>query len=321
MDYSDELLGLDCSWSGDSSKEERIQCFHDVKEELKEDISYLSDEKIFRFLKARQFQFEDCIEMIQNHLEFRQFHNQDDPTFDHFSAGKEALDANYFRVAGLDKEFRPILVYEGQRLPIDTPWSNLVDDHMIIHLSKQFVEPLHALFGQSKCTCIANAECFNPFTQFHVDLITNFMTRGETQNPEGSHKVFIVNFPWVAQMAWTFCQGFIHEKTLSNIKMCEDEDELLDLMDQEMLEEKFGGKHCEYPPMSDREFDFRALVLEAKKAYPENEKVLMAMKVIECLDKEAGHIYFDVKEIRKKVDACKRKGSVKKNSSLYNLLF
>eukprot|EP00493_Phyllostaurus_siculus_P009393 UN09512 len=73
-------------------------------------------------------------------------------------------------------------------------------------------------------------------------------------------------------MAWSFCQGFIHEKTLSNIKMREDEDELLDLMDQEMLEEKFGGKHCEFPPMSNTEYDFRGLVLEAERIYPENPK-------------------------------------------------
>ena len=64
--FSNYSLGLDSKHLyGTSTKEQRLQCFTQVKTLLTPQILVLDDECILRFLKAREFDLQKSIEMIK----------------------------------------------------------------------------------------------------------------------------------------------------------------------------------------------------------------------------------------------------------------
>ena len=263
----------------------------------------LTDVQILGFLKANKFQFKKSRDMIRNHLQFRRVRHVDDPIFNHFEAGRLSLKSNYLRIGGLDQHLRPILVFQAGNLPKETPAMES-DDHAAIHIAKYIIEPLHAILQQDKITFVTDIQGFNPMTQFHKRFIENFVEHSVSQFPESMAKAFIVNYSTIASVAWMFVKKVLEQKTLSTISFAEKE-ELLESVDLRMLEKKWGGKHAEFPRADDLRCDFRWYVSEIAKIYPDNEKVKIAMKVIETLHKPDESIYFDCEEIREKVRTLK----------------
>jgi len=297
--FTDEDLGMGNEWYGDSTKQERLARISKLRKYLSPSIDILTDAHILGFLKANKFHFKNSRDSIQNHLEFRRTRKVDDPSFDHFNAGRSSLKSNYLRIGGLDKNLRPILVFQAGNIPTEA-LSLECDDHAAIHIAKNIIHPLHAILQQDKITFITDIQDFNPVSQFHKSFIQNFVERSISQFPESMAKSFIVNYSTTAYVAWMFVKKVLEEKTLSTTSFAEKE-ELLEVVNVEMLEKKWGGRHEEFPRSDDLRCDFRWYVKEMAKIDPENAKVITAMKVIETLQKPDDSIYFDCEEIREKV--------------------
>jgi len=250
-EFSDEDLGIGMERYGDMTRDERITCMKKIKERYKDTGEMMANSDILKFCRGQLFKFDDVVPNFDYHLEWRKRIKFDEPDTEHFNNSKIRGSGQSY-MAGFSKKGNTIIVTQPQwsQRSQHAPKTYLTYEQKDFeechaHGYKAFAIPVRHLMGDARNYIIID------FTGYWLTDFSRAQSRIESESfmknfPEMMEKTFIVNAPFGVQTTFNILKGFLAPMTRKKFKFVNSPKDLLDYIDADVLEKKFGGNHEPY---------------------------------------------------------------------------
>jgi len=238
-----------------SLSDEHIDILDRFKEKVREyELSeeerkmYLDDMWLLRYLRARDYHIERAYKMLIDTIEWRRVRKPDTITL----ADVEVMArTGCVYINGKDKKGRPIIYARPSRednlkQPVETETKF---NHLMYWVERGF-----AMMDKSK-----GVETFTLITDYknfgrkHMDMKANMEVLGYLNNhcPERMGKTFFLDPPFLFWVGWKVISPFLSQATLNKVNFIKSSSrtdqrnfpEIFEVIDEDVLEEEFGGKN------------------------------------------------------------------------------
>uniref|UniRef100_A0A7S3V239 CRAL-TRIO domain-containing protein n=1 Tax=Aplanochytrium stocchinoi TaxID=215587 RepID=A0A7S3V239_9STRA len=207
----------------------------------------LSDATLLRFLQQRLFNVEKAEKLLDKHLDWRDKYMPSTLTVSDIEA---PLKSGIVRRAGLSKERTPIVFIDVENFHPKKLYSDHDD---FVKLCAFFFEYNIRLLqpGVYHGVIIFDLKGYsykehgNKLSLFLVQILIQIV---QEQYPQRMRKIYITNAPYLFNMLWNIIKVWMEKDLKEKIVIVKNMETLKELIDEDVLEERFGGRRSEpYP--------------------------------------------------------------------------
>ena len=234
--------GIWHKWIIERCNEDEKKVYFRVKEQLEQQDIHFNENKILRFLGARQFDEEDGLNaLIENH----KFYEENDCKVFKLEDFEQKIKDQMVVQHNFDKYGRPVVYF---RVRYNNPSSSTTRQVMLyllwsLHKIKE-ATPKHIdnylLIYDMKDAGLSN---------FSISQMNGTIRSLGSQFPETIYKIFVVNYGWVINTIWGAMKNLVYPKTIEKVIFAKNNqlpDALLPFIPIENIPVEFGGEDEEY---------------------------------------------------------------------------
>jgi hypothetical protein len=194
-------------------------------------IAYMDDYTLYRYLKARDFNFANAKTMLSNTLQWREEFKPDEITADQM-ASQVRIGGMYHR--GYDKYHRPII-----NLKVATeldPHTRLQKMQFMIWTIEQAIKRMEVERGVEKMVWVVSCRNYNYKYNGELSFARELLSILQNHYPERLGVLFLFDAPFIFRAFWKVISPFVDQKTLKKVVFVSSTDESR----KEILEEYFN---------------------------------------------------------------------------------
>jgi len=213
----------------------------------KDNLGKANDLELLRFLRAREFNLKKAMKMVLDDVEWRREVAGRKLSFQTFPRIAAFAKNRLVRLAGKDKDGRPVLVLRsGEMFPRKVPDIMEVVNFFIFYVEhlKKYVDSL----GFSEFVAIADMKGWSLSENFSLPVSQILAQMLQDHYPETLRYAFVINNPFAFSAAWSLISPFLEDRVKAKVHVWGKKMErLLDYIPAANLEKEFGGDRDPYP--------------------------------------------------------------------------
>lgn len=227
----EEALGLNDPDFESIPKEQRVECLEFLQSEIKKD--WLTPGEYGRFMKARNFDKKASLKMLQGHVEFRERVNYENISFEDCT---EVLGDGYVTIQGCDRQGNPILYLDAEKFK--TKWTVEQYETALAFCFRECLEKAE----KGRMTVFFDLQNYSVWSQFSPMLTKTLATLGTQTFAEIIGNGMLYQAPFGFETVYNIAAMIMDARTTKRVSWHKDEKSILELIDEDNLLERYGGK-------------------------------------------------------------------------------